>query len=175
MAWSVTAKSPYGCFQLLPSLSSRPWGTFKSLISCFLTATSGNSLHSSWRGALWLWYYCVAKCPQKTWRLWMTLGFPSPGASAKALNWSSICATARPTACSVPEILIAVASTESPGCTLMLTSHSLGENGESPNTWGLQNTHTHKKDSMNAGSQDTKSFWRSNVAPFSFNINIWYL
>lgn len=55
MAWSVTAKSPYGCFQLLPSLSSRPWGTFKSLISCFLTATSGNSLHSSWRGALWLW------------------------------------------------------------------------------------------------------------------------
>ena len=73
MAWSVTAKSPYGCFQLLPSLSSRPWGTFKSLISCFLTATSGNSLHSSWRGALWLWYYFVAKCPQTTWRLWMTL------------------------------------------------------------------------------------------------------
>ena len=169
MAWSVTAKSPYGCFQLLPSLSSRPWGTFKWQISCF-------SLHSSWRGALWLWYYFVAKCPPKTWRLWMTLAcfqittvFSNTiCASAKALNWSSICATARPTACSVPEILIAVASTESPGCTLMLTSHSLEENDESPNTWGLQNTHTHKKDSMNAGNQDTKriqeNFWRSNVA-----------
>lgn len=41
---------------------------------------------------------------------------------------------------------------------------------ESPNTWGLQNIYRHKKDSMNTGSQDTKSFWRSNVAPFSFNI-----
>ncbi len=30
--------------------------------------------------------------------------------------------------------------------------------------------HTHKKDSMNAGRQDTNSVWRSNVAPFGLDI-----
>ena len=74
MAWSVTAKSPCGCFQLLPSLSFRPWGAPR------------HSFHDSWllyMVTLFILLTCVehcdcdtifvAKCPPKTRRLWMTL------------------------------------------------------------------------------------------------------